>query len=229
MSQPSSLTKPAAPQRGQRRTARLRRGHRGGRALRIGFAARPAAHEPDVDQMALDHLADRGQQRGHVAPAHPLAAARIEHRLQLLDHEGDIAAAPEHGADHARQRHRPGVMLHVLRVDEDLERPPAPVLLDVVDGDVEGVVEIGPAHLVGVAGQLAGTVERLGHVDDVAAFGALGRPRRERQRRARGTPAVMPAATPQSARGEERSRADADCRRQARWLPAPRRSPRSGR
>jgi cation transport regulator ChaC len=43
------------------------------------------------------HPADRGQQRGHIAAAHPLAAARIEHRLQLLDHEGDVAAAAEHG------------------------------------------------------------------------------------------------------------------------------------
>jgi len=41
--------------------------------------------------------ADGGQQARHIAPAHPLAAARIEHGLQLVHHERHVAAAPEHG------------------------------------------------------------------------------------------------------------------------------------
>src|SRR3546814_2494130 len=64
--------------------------------------------EADVDHVALDDTADRRQQRRHVAALHPGAAARIEHGLQLLDHEGDVAAAAEHRGDHARQRQRTG-------------------------------------------------------------------------------------------------------------------------
>ena len=47
----------------------------------------------DLDHMALDHVADRRQQRGHVPPLHPGAAARVEYRLHLFDHEGNVAAA----------------------------------------------------------------------------------------------------------------------------------------
>src|ERR1700704_5431971 len=108
--------------------------------------------------MVLDYLADGSQERRHVAPAHPLAAARIEDRFELFDDKTDIAAAPEHRADHSGKRHRPGVMLHVLRVDEDLEGTLAAVLFDVVDSDIEGVVEIGPAYLIGVAQEIARTV-----------------------------------------------------------------------
>src|SRR3546814_5340594 len=68
--------------------------------------------------------ADGREQRRHVAAAHPLAAARVEDGLQLLHHEGHVAAAAEHRADHPGQRHGPGVVLHVLRVDEHLEGPP---------------------------------------------------------------------------------------------------------
>src|SRR5438105_12423856 len=35
----------------------------------------------DRDHVALDDVADRGQQRGHVLAVHPGAAARVEHRL----------------------------------------------------------------------------------------------------------------------------------------------------
>src|SRR4051794_30855512 len=94
----------------------------------------------DLDHVPLDYLADRGQQRWNVASAHPLAAARVEDRFQLLHHEGDVTAAPEDGADHAGQGYRPGVMLHVLGVYEHFERPAAAVLNDVVKGDVERVI-----------------------------------------------------------------------------------------
>ena len=43
-----------------------------------------------------------------------------------------------------------------------------PALLDVVDGDVHGVIAAGPPELVGVAGQHPLALERLGHVDDLA-------------------------------------------------------------
>jgi hypothetical protein len=74
-------------------------------------------------QVPLDHAADRREDRGHVFAVHPGPAARVEHGLEFLHHEGHVAAAPEHRRDHPRQRHGPGEMLHVLGVDEDLEGP----------------------------------------------------------------------------------------------------------
>ena len=137
--------------------------------------------------MPLDHVADRRQQRGHIAPSHPLTAPGIEHRLQLVDHERHIAAAPEHRRDHARQRHRPGEVLDIFRVDENLERPhPALIVDDVVERDIQRMIAVRPAHLVGLARQFARPVERPRHVDDgtgiplVLGQGLLGR-RVERQ------------------------------------------------
>src|SRR6266851_6453683 len=126
--------------------------------LALGKRAAFRRQEADIDKMLLDDVADRCQQRGHVTSLHPRAAARIEHRFQLLDDEGDIAAAAEHGTDHPRQADGPGVVFHVLRIDEDLERADAIVLQDVVDGDVEGVLVLGPADLVGPPRQLLGPV-----------------------------------------------------------------------
>jgi hypothetical protein len=130
------------------------------------FAGRGQKSGPD--HVGLDHFADRREQARHVASAHPLPALRIEHRFQFLDDEGDIAAAPEHSTDHPRQRNRPGVMLEVLGVDEDFERPPAAVALDVVHRDVDGVVARLPLELVGEPRQHGIALERSRHVDDVA-------------------------------------------------------------
>src|SRR4029077_14541522 len=52
------------------------------RALRWNFRVRQdagsaAAQQADIDHVALDHLADGGQKRWHIAPAHPLPAARV--------------------------------------------------------------------------------------------------------------------------------------------------------
>src|SRR5689334_12554224 len=44
--------------------------------------------EARIDHVPLDHPANGGKQARHIAAFHPLAAARIEHRLELLDHEG---------------------------------------------------------------------------------------------------------------------------------------------
>ncbi len=59
-------------------------------------------------------------------------------------------------------------MLDVLGIDENLERPAAPVLNDVVQGDVDGVIALRPFQLVGLAGQDTGPVQRLGDIDDTA-------------------------------------------------------------
>ena len=110
--------------------------------------------EPGVDHVALEDLADRGNQRRHITAVSPLAATRIEDLLQLVCYKRHIPAAPQDGADHAGERQDPRIVLQVLRVDEDLERSPFAVCLDIVDGDVEGVLAIRPAQLVGGAGEL---------------------------------------------------------------------------
>ena len=118
--------------------------------------------EPGGNHVLFDDAADGRQQRRHVAPAHPLAATRIEHGFQFLDHERDVTAAPEHRRDHPRQRHRPGIVFGVLGVDENLKWPdPALVVEDVVEGDVNGVVAFRPAHLIGLPFQVFGPVQRL--------------------------------------------------------------------
>src|SRR5580658_8302623 len=58
----------------------------------LGRGAALGRQEADVDEMALDDVADRGEQRGHIAPLHPGAAARVEHRFQFLDDEAHITA-----------------------------------------------------------------------------------------------------------------------------------------
>ncbi len=110
--------------------------------------------EPGVDHVALEDLTDRGNQRRHIAAVGPLSPTRIEYLLQLVCHKRYIPAAPQDGADHAGERQDPRIVLQVLRVDEDLERAPYSVCLDIVDGDVEGVLAIRPAQLVGGAGDL---------------------------------------------------------------------------
>src|ERR1700730_8924916 len=40
--------------------------------------------EPGIDHVALEDLADRGNQRRHIAAIGPLAATRIEYLLQLV-------------------------------------------------------------------------------------------------------------------------------------------------
>src|SRR5687767_9541754 len=131
---PEALVDAPGTWRGGRGELRHLEPRLGGQLLHRALGVR---HEADVDHMPLDDAADCGEERGHVAALHPAAAARIEHRLQLLHHEADIAAAPEHRRDHPREADGPGVVLHVLGVDEDLERAAAAVLDDVVDGYVE--------------------------------------------------------------------------------------------
>src|ERR1700756_4899928 len=82
-------------------------------------------------------------------------------------------------------------MLHVLGVDEYLERPPSSVLHDVVECDVERVLALRPADLVGLARQCLRPAERLRHIDDTAGlkdiakwnFRRLGRGSRQRRRK----------------------------------------------
>src|SRR6056297_3862507 len=138
---------------------------------RVGFQPQPLAlDEPDGDEVALDHAADGGEDRGDIFPVHPGPAAGVEDRLQLLDDEGHVPAAPEHRRDHPRQRHGPGEMLHVLRVDEHLEGPPMAMQHDIVHRDIDRMVAVGPFQLVGRALKFGGPVQRLGHIDDLSAL-----------------------------------------------------------
>ena len=65
-------------------------------------------------------------------------------------------------------------MLHVLGIDEDFEGPPASVLQDVVDGDVDRMVRFRPFDLVGEAGKDFVALQRLPHAHH-AVFGHGGR------------------------------------------------------
>ena len=58
------------------------------------------------------------------------------------------------------------------------------IALDVVDGDVHGVIAAGPAQLVGVAGEHRLALERLGHVDDLSL--AIGKEQSGKERRVDG-------------------------------------------
>ena len=91
-------------------------------------ASTGCGQEADGDHMLLDHLADGGEQRGHVAPAHPWPPRGSNTAFSSSTTKETSPPRAEHGADHAGEADGPGVMLHVLRVDEDLERPAAAVL-----------------------------------------------------------------------------------------------------
>src|SRR5690606_29602893 len=93
--------------------------------------------QADLRQVPLDDMAELRDDRGHELAARlPVAAARVEHGLQLVDEERDVTALSEHGRHDARQRNDPLVVIEVLRVDEDLERPPLLVRRALVQHDV---------------------------------------------------------------------------------------------
>src|SRR5487761_2443352 len=78
--------------------------------------------QADRLQVTLDHIAEFGDRGGHVFAARlPVAAARIEHRLQFVDEEGRVAALAKDGGNDAGQRDDPLKMVEILRVYEDLE------------------------------------------------------------------------------------------------------------
>src|SRR5690606_13752775 len=79
--------------------------------------------QADMLEVLLQHIADLGhQRRAPATTALHVATLGIEHAAQLLDQEGAVAALAEHRRDDQRQRRDPLVVLHVLRIDEDLER-----------------------------------------------------------------------------------------------------------
>lgn len=108
-----------------------------------------------IADMRLDHVADAGLQAGHVLATDPIPAARIGDGLQFFDHEVYIATAPPDRADHPSERHRPGDVLLVLRVDEDLVRCRAAVavLAVIVDCDVNRMLAWRPFDLIGSPGE----------------------------------------------------------------------------
>jgi hypothetical protein len=130
----------------------------------------------DVLEVVFDHGADLGDDTGHVdAAGLEVAAARVEYGLQLFHQEGDVAALAEHGAHDARDGDHPLEVVHVLRVDEDLEGTARFVLAalvehDVVDRHVQGVLEQRGFDLVGAADQHFRALDALVHLDDVGGL-----------------------------------------------------------
>ncbi len=133
----------------------------------------------DGDQMALQHRTDLGHDRRHVdAALLQVAAARIEHRLKLLYEEGAVATLAEHRRHDAGQRHDPLEVVHVLRIDEYLERPAllvrgAGVEHNVVHGDVKGMLEQRRLDLVGHADKRFRTLQALVHFHHVDGLARL--------------------------------------------------------
>jgi len=149
----------------------------------LGVAHFRVVDEADVLHVLFDHRADLGDDAGHVdAAGLEVAAAGVEHGLEFFHDEGDVAALAEHGGEDAGERDDPLEVVHVLRVDEDLEGAALFVLgagveHDVVDGDVEGVLEQRGFDLEGGADQRFGALQALVHLDDFRhgrLFGLLG-------------------------------------------------------
>ena len=127
----------------------------------------------NLAQMVFDDRADLRDDARHVdAAGLEVAAARVEHGFQFLDEEGHVAALAEDGAHDAGDGDHPLEVVHVLRVDEDLEGAArfvfgVAVEHDVVDRDVERVLDQRRFDLVGAADQHLGPVQALMHLDDV--------------------------------------------------------------
>src|ERR1700685_1552122 len=125
--------------------------------------------QADRLQVALDDIAQFRDGRGHEFAARlPIAALRIEYRLEFVDQKSRIAPLAEYRGNNPRQRHDPLEMVEVLRVDEDLEGASlfmrrAFVEYDVVDGDVHRVVGDRRLYLIGRADQDFGPLELLVH------------------------------------------------------------------
>jgi len=62
-------------------------------------------------------------------------------------------------------------MLHVLGIDEHLERAPMPSRDDVVDRDVKRMLRAGPFDLVGLSFQRRRAVERFRKINHFSSFG----------------------------------------------------------
>jgi hypothetical protein len=142
-----------------------------GDELAGGFVHLRVVDHADVFHVLLHHRADFGDDAGHVdAAGLEVAAAGVEHSFHLLHQEGDVAAFAEHGGHDAGERHDPLEVVHVFRVDEDLEGAAllvrrAGVEHDVVDGDVERVLEQRRLDLEGGADEGVGTLHAFVHLD----------------------------------------------------------------
>src|SRR5699024_11942611 len=111
-------------------------------------------NQADALEMVLDHGANIGHYGRHeTAAGLEVATLGVKHRLQFLGQKGDIAALPERRRHHSCQGHNPLEVVHVLGVDEYLERPSLLVLgsgieHNVVDGDIQSTVIPRGADLV---------------------------------------------------------------------------------
>src|ERR1700691_4547913 len=92
--------------------------------------------QADRLQVAFDHITQFSDGRGHeFAAGLPVAALRIEYRLQFVDQKSGIAALAKYRGNDPSQRHDPLEMIEILRVDEHLERPPLLVRRALVEQD----------------------------------------------------------------------------------------------
>ena len=132
----------------------------------------------DRNQVFLDDVTQFGDDRRHKFPAGlPVAAARIEYGLELIDEKSHVAAFAKHGRDDPRQSHDPLVVVEVFRIDENFERPPLLELGtfvqdDVVDRDVHRMIRHRCLDLVGGADQHFRPLQLFVHANDFGAIAA---------------------------------------------------------
>jgi len=132
----------------------------------------------DFLQVLLQHFTDFCYQAGDVfAALFEVAAAGVEHAMQFFNQESDVTTLAEHGGHDAGESDDPLEVVHVLGVNEYLER--AAVFLrgafvhdDVVDGDVERVFGHRGLDLVGVADQFFRAAQRLAQLQDLGSASA---------------------------------------------------------
>jgi hypothetical protein len=71
--------------------------------------------QADRLQVALDHIAQFGDRRRHEFAARlPIAALRVEYRLEFVDQERRVAALAKYRGNDPRQRHDPLKMIEVF-------------------------------------------------------------------------------------------------------------------
>ena len=128
--------------------------------------------------MLFDDVAELGNDRRHELTTRlPIATARIEDSLEFVDQERHVTALAEDRRDDARQCDDPLIVIEILRIDENLERPAllelgAFVQDDVVDRHVHRMIGDRCLDLIRRADEHLRALQLLVHADDIGAIAA---------------------------------------------------------
>src|ERR671915_2456634 len=93
--------------------------------------------KPNHPEVAFQPIADLSNQRRHeLAPLFEVSAPRVKYRPQFFDQEGAVPPLAKHRRHDPGQGHDPLEVIHVLRVDEDLEGSPQLMLSSLIENNV---------------------------------------------------------------------------------------------